>query len=190
MSASFLVARLVYLAPMELQTQIDELKASMRVQKFAIAALSCVIVAGVGIAAIQPVGDATFDTITCKEWRVVDKDGKTRIGAGTSEDGQASVGWLDKDEKVRIAAATSANGQASVELLDKDEKTRIGASTLANGNAGVRWLDKDEKTRINAGTLADGQASVLWFDKDGKGRIGAGTLADGTVFLPTEDLKK
>jgi len=151
---------------MELQTQIDELKASSKRQKIAIIALASVIVAGVGVAAIQPAGDATFDTITCKEWLVIDKDGKMRIGASTLADGQASVLWKDKDGKIRIAAGT-----------------------LADGNAHVTWLDKDEKVRIDAETRADGKAHVTWFDKNGKVRISSWTLADGTVLLPTSDLK-
>ena len=164
--ANFLALRLAYLAAMELQTQIDELKASSKRQKIAIIALACVIVAGVGVAAIQPAGDATFDTITCKAWKVVDKDGKQRIGAGTNADGNVGVRWFDKD---------------GVE--------RIGATTFASGNAGVQWLDKEGKMRIAATTYADGSASVQWNDKDEKLRISAGTNADGTVKLPTRDLK-
>ena len=210
--ANCLALRLAYLAAMELQTQIDELKTSSKRQKIAIIALASVIVAGVGVAAIQPAGDAEFDTITCKKWKVVDKDGKVRIAAGTFADGQASVDWVDKDEKLRIRAATFASGNASVTWFDKDEKLRIVAGTLADGKASVVWADKDCKLRIGAGTLADGKASVTLFDKDGKGRIiaatdangessvkwrdkdeklriSAGTTPDGTVVLPTEDLK-
>ena len=118
---------------MELQTQIDEMKRSLNRQKLINIALASVIVAGVGVAAIQPVGDATFDTITCKGWKVVDKDGKVRISATTDADGQASVWWLDKDGKSRIAAGTLADGEASVMWLDKDEKLRIAAGTNAAG---------------------------------------------------------
>ena len=120
--ANFLALRLAYSAAMELQTQIDELKASSKRQKIAIIALACVIVAGVGVAASQPAGDATFDTITCKAWRVVDKDGKQRIGAGTFANGKAGVGLLDKDEKVRIVAKTNADG--TVELPTRDLKAK------------------------------------------------------------------
>ena len=158
---------MAYLAPMELQTQIDELKASSKRQKIAIIALACVIVAGVGVAAIQPAGDATFDTITCKAWKVVDKDGKQRIGAETNADGKAGVSWSDKDGK-----------------------TRIFALTFADGNAGVLWFDKDEKLRIVAATSPDGDAGVVVADKDEKQRISAMTKADGTVELPTSDMKK
>ena len=65
---------------MELQTQIEKLEAR--------------------IAALEKMlhgGDATFDTIICKAWRVVDKDGNGRIIAGTSPEGQSGVVWFDKD---------------------------------------------------------------------------------------------
>ena len=187
--ANFLALRLAYSAAMELQTQIDELKASSKRQKIAIIALACVIVAGVGVAAIQPAGDATFDTITCKAWKVVDNESKLRISAGTDADGYAGVQWFDKDGKSRIVARTVADGDAGVSWWDKDGKKRIAARTLADGIASVVWLDKDEKVRISAATLADGEAGVRWSDKDGKVRIGASTVADGTVNLPTSDLK-
>ena len=148
---------MAYLAPMELQTQIDELKASSKRQKIAIIALGCVVV----LYAVKPYG-----VITCKGWKVVDKDGMVRINAVTGADGTATVGLFDKDGKVRIDAATYAEGLAS-----------------------VQWNDKDGKARIAAGTTADGNASMLCNDKDGKARIVAGTTADGTVSLPTKDLK-
>ncbi len=105
---------------MELQTQIDEMKRSLNRQKLINIALAGVIVVGVGVAAIQPAGDATFDTITCKEWKVVDKEGKLRISAETLADGNARVAWKDKDGKTRILAATKADG--TVELPTKDLK--------------------------------------------------------------------
>ena len=151
---------------MELQTQIDELKTSVKRQKLINIALAGVIVVGGGVAAIQPAGDAEFGTITCKEWRVVDKDGKVRITAATYGKGTADVQWLDKDCKPRISALTTADGQA-----------------------GLGWWDKDGKMRITAATGADGDAAVTWWDKDGKQRIRAATYADGTVVLPTSDLK-
>ena len=78
------------------------------------------------------IGDATFNTIVCKRWVVVDQYGKVRIDARTDADGQASVYWLDKDGKLRIGAGTSADGSAAVVWLDKDEKTRIAAGTFAD----------------------------------------------------------
>ena len=147
-----------------IQQQIGAMQKSIKRQRFAIVALVGIIVASGFIAAVRPVGDATFDTITCKKWKVVDGDGKLRIGATTRADGEASVQWLDKDGKMRIAAGTFADGSAS-----------------------VAWFDKDEKERIEAKTSADKSTSVIWSDKDEKGRIMAGTLADGTVFLPTTD---
>ena len=142
---------------MELQTQIDELKASSKRQKIAIIALAGVVV----LYAVKPYG-----VITCKGWKVVDKDGMVRINAVTSADGTATVGLFDKDDKVRISAGVAASGSAGVGLTDKNEKVRIGGTTNADGSASVMWNDKDEKVRISAGVSAN-----------------------GTVELPTKDLK-
>ena len=169
---------MVYFAPMELQTRIEKLETSLNRQKLINIALASVIVAGVGVAAIQPAGDATFDTITCKAWRVVDKDGEVRIAAGK----------MDKNCKVLVDAGTDdSNGVESVTWQDKDGKVRMSAGTFPDGGAGVMLLDKNEKLRISAVTLADGGAGVMLLDKNGQGRIMALTNADGTVILPTVD---
>ena len=162
----FLGVTMVYFAPMELQTQIEKLEAR--------------------IAALEKMldgGDATFDTIICKSWRVVDKDGKQRLIAGTFPNGHASVLWFDKDGKLRIAAATDADGDAKVSWLDKDGNGRIIATTNADGDAGVSWLDKDEKVRIVAATNADGSAGVWWIDKDKEMRIDAVTRDNGSASV-------
>ena len=93
-----------------LQVIVQNQQAGMKRQRFAIIALAGIIIAGGFIAAVRPAGDATFDSITCKGWNVVDEKGKLRIAAGTTDDGDASVAWLDKDEKRRIMASTHANG--------------------------------------------------------------------------------
>ena len=116
---------------------------SIKRQRFAIIALAGIIVAGGFIAAVRPVGDATFDTITCEGWNVVDKDEKVRIAAGTRVDGSAGVQWLDKDGKRRIAAATSADGLASVAWRDKDDKTRIVAAIFADGTVALPTKDQN-----------------------------------------------
>ena len=87
--------------------------------------INCVFaVAFVGYVVSQPFStkrfpiNPTFDTITCKKWRVVDEDGKARISAGTYADGNASVLWLDKDGKVRIGAGTLADGTVALPTTD------------------------------------------------------------------------
>ena len=148
-----------------LQAIVTQQQVSVKRQRFAIIALVGIIVTSGFIAAVLPVGDATFDTITCKTWKIIDKDGKMRIGATTDANGYASVQWHDKDGKQRITAAT-----------------------FADGNATVSWFDKDEKMRITATTFLDGFSSLAWFDKDMKMRIEAGITADGKVLLPTKDI--
>ena len=106
-----------------IQDQIRVLQTSVRRQRFAIVALASILAGSALIGAARPAGDATFDTITCKEWSVVDKSGKERISASTDAKGTAAVVWSDKDGKTRIGAATFADGATSVELAlgDCDE---------------------------------------------------------------------
>jgi hypothetical protein len=150
----------------DIQVQIRELQTSVRRQRLAIFALASILTSITLLGGVPPAGDATFNAITCKEWKVVDKDGKERIRARTAPDGTASVWWFDKDGK-----------------------RRIGAVTLPNGVAGVSWRDQAEKERINAATGPDGGAILSWWDNRGKERINAGTDAAGMVALPTQDLK-
>jgi len=171
-----------------IQQQLNALQTSVKRQRFAIIALAGIIVAGAFVAAVRPVGDATFDKITCKGWKVVDGDGKQRIAAATLAGGQAFVHLFDTDRKLRISAETFDDGTAGVKWYDKEEKVRIKTSTFAEGDAIVQWRDKDGMLRILAGTYADGQAGVQWFDKNKNCRIAATTSDDGTVILPTQDL--
>ena len=110
---------------MELQTQIDELRAEVAQLK-----------------ALLNGGDARFGTITCKEWQVVDKDGKVRIDASTDAYGHASVVWYDQECKVRIAASTLAYGEASVKWFDKDGCGRITAATYFDGTVVLPTSDR------------------------------------------------
>jgi hypothetical protein len=163
-----------------IQAQIQALLTSVRRQRFAIVGLATLLAGSfhAGCAdrgAVAPTGDATFDTITCKGWKVVDKDGKIRILAGTTADGETSVIWRDKDGNARINAGTTAHGTAGVAWADKDEKPRITASTSAAGDADVVWLDEDGKRRLRANTSTAGTAGVVWWDRNGKVRITAGT---------------
>jgi hypothetical protein len=121
----------------DIQAQIQSLQTSVRRQRFANVALATLLAGSVLLGAVSPAGDATFDTITCKEWRVVDKDGKARISARTNANGTAGVKWTDKDGKDRLAASTSADGDAGVAWADKDGKPRISALTHADGTVSL-----------------------------------------------------
>ena len=97
-----------------LEASVTSQQTSIRRQRFAIVALASILAGSALIGAVRPAGDATFDTITCKDWRVVDNDGKVRIHACATADGGAEVVWRDKDGKGRIIAVTTADGSAAV----------------------------------------------------------------------------
>ena len=150
-----------------IQEQLNALQTSVKRQRFAIVALAGIIVAGGFIAAVRPEGDATFDKISCKGWKVVDGLGKDRIIASTLSNGTSGVEWHDQSGLFRIGVATLPDGVATIQC---------------NDNAG--------KPRISTATSADGIVALTWRDKNGKARICAATDAEGNVLLPTQDKKQ
>ena len=74
-----------------LQVIVARQQVSGERQRFAIIALAGIIVAGGFIAVVRPAGDATFDKFTCKEWKVVDGDGKVRTASVAFAIGTADV---------------------------------------------------------------------------------------------------
>ena len=105
-----------------IEEQLAHLRSSLRRQRVFNLALVGTAIAATTVAAVRPASDVTFDTVTCKKWKVVDDDGKTRISAGTKADGRASVTWYDKDSKERIKAGTWADGTANLPTIDLKPK--------------------------------------------------------------------
>ena len=178
-----------------MEKTIDEQLTSMRSTLQRQRVFNVVLVCTVVVAALSHLyfpqfgDDATFNTVNCETWNVIDANGNLRISATTTPDGSTSMTWLDKDGKPRLGATTGADGTAGMAWLDKDGKLRISTGTAADGSARMTWFDKDV-LRISTGTEADGNAGMTWFDKDGNYRITARTAAaDSTVTLPTTDLK-
>ena len=110
---------------------VQQQQKTNRRQNFLNLVLLAVIFVGGFVAAVRPVGDATFDKITCKAWQVVDKDEKTRIVAATNARGDASMVFNDSDGKPRITAGTisESGGAACAVFFDSDKKVRIMAGT-------------------------------------------------------------
>ena len=151
------------------------------------AIINCVFaVAFVGYVVSQR--NPTFNTITCKTWKIVDANGEERITAFTNPGGIASVVWIDQYWKTRIVMATLANGKAGVTLFDENGQERIAAATYSDARATVAWIDTNGKSRIDAGIFESGVAGVQFYDEEENQRISAATLsAKGPVLLPTKD---
>ena len=161
-----------------IQQQLNALQTSVQRQRLLNIALLGIIVAGGFIAAVRPVGDATFDKITCKSWTVIDKYGKKRISAETNTDKYINVAEMmmfDKDEKRRIRMSVL---NATIDLKDGD---------ILIDDSRLDWIDNSGKIRVSAGTFGNRSAGVSWFDKDGQGRLLAVTNPDGTLTLPTKE---
>lgn len=171
----------------DLRGQVQSLKRSLRQQQFVTLALCLAVIGGAIWVGRRSPRDLTLDTLTVKNWRVIDENGKTRIAANTEANGRAGIVWFDKDGKGRIGANTFAEGVAGVVCVDKDGKTRIQVVTEGERKAGVYWLDKDDKIRISAGTLASEWAGILWTDENGNNRIAATMNAGGLCAVDLSD---
>ena len=126
-----------------IQQQIGALQTSVKRQRLLNIALVGVIVAGGFIAAVRPAGDATFDMITCKGWKVVDERGNVRIRAATCAPIEPEVAMMqlfDKEGNVKIAALTTANGIPSVMMYD-NVQVRIAATILSSGTVDLPTKD-------------------------------------------------
>jgi hypothetical protein len=197
----------------DIQTQIRDLQASVRRQRVAIVTLSCILAGAALYGAASPASDATFDTVTCKAWRVVDKDGKVRIGANVAESGSpvlvltntnevpvvmASVldgdrGYLgihDRDGKARLTAAFGEDKAIGLRLFGDNREPRVALHVSANGAAGVRLHDTDGVMRIGADTFSSGNACIMHWDKEGQARMTATTFADSTSLMGWLDKDK
>jgi hypothetical protein len=170
-----------------LKTNIERQEMTLRRQRSINIALTGIIAAGAFVGAVRPAGDATFDTITCKRWRVLDKDGRERIVAKCSAEGDADLCLLDTNGKKRIFALVSVDGSTDLAFTDKVEKMRIDIGTDADSNAVVALHDKSEKLRLQAGAFADGIAGVTWFDNAETGRILMRTFANADCGIDCLD---
>ena len=128
-----------------IEEQLASMRSSLRRQRLFNLALVGIAIAAVTVAATRPVGDATFNTVTCTSWKLVDNEGKERISASTLADGSAGMKWVDNEGIVRITAFTMAGGSASIIMADKDGKVRIGAGTNPDGT--VKLPTKDLKPK-------------------------------------------
>ena len=99
---------MAYPAAMELQTQIDELKAKVA-----------------QLEALLNDGNPRFGHITCDSWHVVDENGKLRIGAGTNADA-CYMEWWDK-VVFRICVGVDSNGQPFAASYGNDGYPLIAA---------------------------------------------------------------
>jgi hypothetical protein len=147
---------------------LASLERRLRRQSVALASVSCFAVACVLSAAKSPPGDVAAVSISCRDLKVIDQDGKLRVSVGSVGEGSFGVACFDKDGKPRVGLGLSKDGASSVQLLDREGMVRISA-------------------RIDP----DGYALSQWFDQKGDARIVAGTnrSAVEAPVLPTSDLK-
>ena len=152
-----------------------------------------------------------FDSLVCRKLTITDKEGKTRIAAGTRDEDEVGIWWLDSKKRVRISATTSStdldsgrDGIASINLLgitaptwaatavvaDPLEKVRVSLFTSDEGEARIQLFDQERVRRIDIGIYQLGESFVVLKDGNKQDRIRIATDSDGDAGLQIFDLDR
>ena len=151
-----------------------------------------------------------FDSLVCRKLTITDKEGRTRVAAGTRDENEVGIWWLDSKKRVRISATTSTDldperdGIASINLLgitaptwaatavfaDPLEKVRVSLFTSDEGNSSIQFFDEERVKRVDIGTSEIRDAFVSLKDGNKKDRIRIVTDSDGDAGLQIFDLDR
>ena len=152
-----------------------------------------------------------FDSLVCRKLTITDKEGRTRIAAGTRDEDEVGIWWLDSKKRVRISATTSStdldsgrDGIASINLLgitaptwaatavvaDSQEKVRVSLFTSDEGEARIQLFDQERVRRIDIGIYQLGESFVMLKDGNKQDRIRIATDSDGDAGLQIFDLDR
>ena len=151
-----------------------------------------------------------FESLVCRKLTITDKEGRTRIAAGTRNEDEAGIWWLDSKKRVRISATTSTDldperdGIASINLLgitaptwaatavvvDPQEKVRVSLFTSDEGNSSIQFFDEERVKRVDIGTSEIRDAFVSLKDGNKKDRIRIVTDSDDEAGLQIFDLDR
>lgn len=151
-----------------------------------------------------------FDSLVCRKLTITDKEGRTRIAAGTRDEDEVGIWWLDSKKRVRISATTSTDldperdGIASINLLgitaptwaatavvvDPQEKVRVSLFTSDEGNSSIQFFDEERVKRVDIGTSEIRDAFVSLKDGNKKDRIRIVTDSDDEAGLQIFDLDR
>ena len=156
-----------------------------------------------------------FDSLVCRKLTITDKEGRTRIAAGTRDEDEVGIWWLDSKKRVRISATTSSNdldsgrdGIASINLLGITaptwaatavfadplekvlEKVRVSLFTSDSGEARIQLFDQERVRRIDIGIYELGESFVVLKDGHKQDRIRIATDPDGEAGLQIFDLDR
>ena len=145
-----------------------------------------------------------FDSLVCRKLTITDKEGRTRIAAGTRDEDEVGIWWLDNEKHVRISALTDSEGLASINLLgitaptwaanamvsDGLEKVRVSLFTNHDGESRIHLFDQERVRRIDIGIHEIGEAFVVLKDGHKQDRIRIATDSEGEAELQMFDPRR
>ena len=117
---------------------------------------------------IEAQHNGVFDTITCRELKVVDQNGKTAIGLGSFRGGNG-ITIYDQDEKRAIALFSLGVGNR-ITIYDQNGEMVIGLSSFGLGIGNyISIYDQNGKEAFQFNALPSRNELVVHNKSDGAG---------------------
>ena len=146
-------------------------------------------------------GERVFDTIICRELKVVDALGRVRAGLGSDEKGGFVTVFGKNKEGIHmpVVAITENEGGGSIFMLGKDRKSAVGLSIQEHipGRFGGFIMVKNDESQYNSITnitrgaisihAAENGGGVAVFNNAGNNVVILGVSNTGSGALRTGD---
>lgn len=143
-----------------LAARLDRLERSVRSQRRVILALGGTLFAGAMLAAGSAVSDLNCETLTCRQLLLVDAEQRPRLELATTPDGHSGFRLLDKEGRTRLIASTQADGSCLLTIRGMKGGPRAGIGELGDGTSSICLFDPAGKPQFDASVGPDGQLRV------------------------------
>ena len=107
------------------------------------------------------------NVISAREFRVLDKDGKTRASLGLSTAGESALNLFDREEKIRVQLQVTEEGPPGWGLFDEEGDPRLVVNLSENGSPALVLLQKERKWRAAFRLFQDGNPTLDFANEAG-----------------------
>ncbi|MFM7133580.1 MAG: hypothetical protein ACKO0W_04610 [Planctomycetota bacterium] len=143
-----------------LAARLDRIERSVRYQRRIILALGGALCLGGMLAAGSAINDLECGTLTCRQLLLVDAEQRPRVELATDPEGHSGFRLLDKEGRTRLIASTLGDGSCLLTVRGMKGGPRAGIGELGNGTASVCLFDPAGKPQFDASVGPDGQLRV------------------------------
>ena len=143
-----------------LLARIDCLERGLRRQRRMAIALGGVLFAGGMLAAARSVGDVDCEKLTCRRLLLLDDEQRPRIEFASDPKGPTGFRLLDKDGRTRLLASTLPDGACLLTIRGMQGAVRAGIGELNDGTSSVCLFDPEGHPQFDASVGPDGRLRI------------------------------